>query len=375
MKWETVKLIDVCDFQGGTQPPKSSWSTEHKPGYVRMLQIRDFTQGKESFIEYVKDIKTLKKCNQEDILIGRYGASIGKILTGLSGAYNVALVKTVPTKRISRRYLYFYLLSDTFQNFIQNAGSRAAQAGFNKEELGTLNISLPPIDIQEQIANTLDKADALSRKDQELLTKYDELAKVIFYDMFGETNTNPKKIDSDILKNVCSFKGGKAWKNSELSSEGFPIIRISNLHKPNFKLWRTESTVDEKYLIKNGDLLFSWAGVQSSIDVYIYEDCDAMLNQHIYNLIPKNPQISRKFIYFNILLQLNKLRSNLGGGVGHFHMKKKDIEDIRILLPTLLEQEKFEKRLNLLQKQIHVLNQNIHNTLCLINTISDKAFS
>jgi type I restriction enzyme S subunit len=47
MKWEKVRLVDVCDFQGGTQPPKSEWSPKEKEGYIRMLQIRDFTQGKE----------------------------------------------------------------------------------------------------------------------------------------------------------------------------------------------------------------------------------------------------------------------------------------------------------------------------------------
>ena len=40
-----VKLTDVCDFQGGSQPPKDEWSFEEKEGYIRMLQIRDFTQS------------------------------------------------------------------------------------------------------------------------------------------------------------------------------------------------------------------------------------------------------------------------------------------------------------------------------------------
>ena len=34
--------------------------------------------------EYVKVTNSIKKCNEKDILIARYGASIGKILTGLS---------------------------------------------------------------------------------------------------------------------------------------------------------------------------------------------------------------------------------------------------------------------------------------------------
>ncbi len=41
-----MKLTDICDFQGGSQaPPKEEWSFDKQDGYVRMLQIRDFTQS------------------------------------------------------------------------------------------------------------------------------------------------------------------------------------------------------------------------------------------------------------------------------------------------------------------------------------------
>ena len=79
--WEYKKLIDVCDFQGGSQPPKSEWITHESEGYIRMLQIRDFTQSRKVNPEYVKLTKRTKCCLSDDILIGRYGASLGKILT------------------------------------------------------------------------------------------------------------------------------------------------------------------------------------------------------------------------------------------------------------------------------------------------------
>ena len=91
-----AKLCEVCNFQGGSQPPKDEWSLENKDGYVRMLQIRDFTQSERVTPEYIKVTNTTKICAESDILIARYGASIGKILTGLAGAYNVAIMRTIP---------------------------------------------------------------------------------------------------------------------------------------------------------------------------------------------------------------------------------------------------------------------------------------
>lgn len=67
-----IKLCDVCDFQGGSQPPKDEWSFTPKDGYVRMLQIRDFTQGERVIPEYIKLTNTTKICEADDILIARY---------------------------------------------------------------------------------------------------------------------------------------------------------------------------------------------------------------------------------------------------------------------------------------------------------------
>ena len=40
-------------------------------------------------------------------MIGRYGASVGQIHRGKSGAYNVALIKTIPnTEVIDKDFLY-----------------------------------------------------------------------------------------------------------------------------------------------------------------------------------------------------------------------------------------------------------------------------
>ena len=101
--WTYKKLGEVCDFEGGSQPPKSEWINHPQDGYVRMLQIRDFTKSRNAEIEYVKITKKLRICKSDDILIGRYGASVGKILTGLAGAYNVAIIKSIPDEEVIRK--------------------------------------------------------------------------------------------------------------------------------------------------------------------------------------------------------------------------------------------------------------------------------
>lgn len=218
-----VSLTDICDFQGGTQPPKDEWINQPAQGYVRMLQIRDFTQSDKNYIEYVKDTGKLKTCIEDDILIGRYGASIGKILTGLAGAYNVAIVKTIPDEKVvSKKYLYWYLNSQYFQRFISNVGSRAAQAGFNKNDLGAAQIPLVDKERQEEICEVLEKANKLISLRKQQLAKLDKLVKARFVEMFGDPYVNNKHYPLRKGESFFKLSNGKGVPEDKRLSNGVP---------------------------------------------------------------------------------------------------------------------------------------------------------
>lgn len=149
-KWPRRRLGDVCDFQGGTQPPKSTFKRLREPGYVRLIQIQDFKT--DDYAVYVSDDLQLNKCEESDVLIGRYGASVGRILRGKAGAYNVALVKTLPNKTvISKDFLFYVLQGAGFQSLIREVSARAAQAGFNKGDVGGLEIPVPSLSEQQRV--------------------------------------------------------------------------------------------------------------------------------------------------------------------------------------------------------------------------------
>ena len=177
--FEKVSLTSVCDFQGGSQPPKKDWVLEPKTGYIRMLQIRDFTQSEKNFVEYVRISNTIKTCQEDDILIGRYGASVGKILTGLAGAYNVAIIKSIPDKTVlDRIYLMQYFLSDYFQEYVIATGAgRGAQAGFNKDDLSRIDVLLPPMSLQQCFAEIVEQSDKSKFELQEAIVRIDNLIK------------------------------------------------------------------------------------------------------------------------------------------------------------------------------------------------------
>lgn len=155
-EWKTDLLGDICDFQGGSQPPKKEFLHEPREGYVRFIQIRDFKSDKN--ITYIPVSKKNRLCQEDDILIGRYGASVGQILRGLAGAYNVALMKTKPNKTIiSKGWLYAYLNSPLFQQPLMRASSRSAQNGFSKNDISSFEVPLPPLEEQKNLIARLDE--------------------------------------------------------------------------------------------------------------------------------------------------------------------------------------------------------------------------
>jgi type I restriction enzyme S subunit len=128
-----------------------------KPGYVRFLQIRDF--GSDKTITYIPESKKNRLCESSEILIGRYGASVGKILTGKAGAYNVALMKTIPDlQSLDLSWFYHFLVSDEFQNRLRNVADRSAQNGFSKDDICDFAVPLPPLPEQRRIVGILDEA-------------------------------------------------------------------------------------------------------------------------------------------------------------------------------------------------------------------------
>ena len=187
-RFPSCQLGDICDFQGGSQPPKSQFSYTPRDRYVRFLQIRDF--GSEKHVTYIPESKKNRLCSENDIMIGRYGASVGKILTGKAGAYNVALMKATPDSNLLKPdYLYFYLLSDSFQSRLATVAARSAQNGFIKEDIHRFPIPTPSLDEQRNLINQLrafsQETQCLTRLSERKLAALEELKRSLLHQAFN----------------------------------------------------------------------------------------------------------------------------------------------------------------------------------------------
>ena len=161
--WPVYKMSEVIDFKGGSQPPKDTFEYEEKEGYVRLVQIRDFRTDK--FKTYIPAHLARRRFEVDDVMIGRYGPPVFQILRGLSGSYNVALMKAVPKSGVTKDFVYRLLQLPTYQDaVISNSERTAGQSGVNLDLLNSLDVPLPPIDVQISMSQKIRKIECFLRE-------------------------------------------------------------------------------------------------------------------------------------------------------------------------------------------------------------------
>jgi type I restriction enzyme S subunit len=380
---EKVKLTDICDFQGGSQPPKEEWSFDEQEGYIRMLQIRDFTQGERVTPEYIKISNTTKMCEANDILIARYGASIGKILTGLAGAYNVAIMRTIPdTSRIKKLYLYYYLKSPYFQNAILNVGSRAAQAGFNKEDLSKLDIECPELIKQDKIIAVLEKLECIIEKRKIELSNLDDLIKARFVEMFGDPVKNPKGWEVVTIGDIVTEV---RYGTSKPAVEGgkYPYLRMNNLTADGHLDLNDLKYIDipddeiEKCVVRKGDVLFNRTNSIELVGKTVVFDLqeDMIIAGYIIR-VRLNKRLLPEILsqYMNLEALKDILRSMAKGAVNQANINAQELQSIKVYIPDMELQKQFIEMKNQVDKSKVAVQKALDETQILFDSLMQKYF-
>lgn len=350
--WQIKKLGEVCDFEGGSQPPKVNFIHEPRKGYVRFLQIRDF--GSDKHITYIPESKKNRYCAEDDILLGRYGASVGKILVNKKGAYNVAVMKTMPKHDVlDKKYFYFYLISDEFQKRLSKVAARSAQAGFSKDDIYDFPIITPPLPEQKRLAALLDELFEKLEKAKENAEKNLENANDIF---------------KSYLQNVFLNKGNN-WEEKRFDEvcvlqRGFDLpARLRG--KGAFPLVSSNGITDfiDKWKIKGPGVVTGRSGTIGN--VHIVKEDFWPLNTALY--IKDFHGNCEKFVYY-FLQQFDLKKYSSGAGVPT--LNRNNVHGETICFPkSILEQRSIVAKLDILSAESAKLESIYQQKLAYIDEL------
>jgi type I restriction enzyme, S subunit len=345
MKTNSLRIEDVCDFIGGSQPPKSDFIYEPREGYIRLIQTRDYKT--DAFITYIPTNSTQKFCDNKDIMIGRYGPPIFQICRGLSGAYNVALLKAKPKNNIDREYLFYFLKQDDVFKYVDKLSARTGgQTGVDLVSLNKYPIRLPEsIDEQKNLVAVLCAIDKKIELNKRINAELEAIAKTLYdywfvqFD-FPDTNGKPyktsggKMVYNPILKreipdgwsavslfDAMDVQYGFPFDTSKFidNPSGYAVARIRDVLENTISCYTTEE-VDRKFLLKPNDLLVAMDG---NFHVNFWSKSGVYLNQRTVRIREKtNSLISVFQSYFELSPYIKAREKNVSRTtVGHLSDK------------------------------------------------------
>ncbi|MCX2532938.1 restriction endonuclease subunit S [Plesiomonas shigelloides] len=223
---------------------------------------------------------------------------------------------------VHNRFLFYRLQEDNFMSIA--IASMSGAGGLKRvpaEVISNHSIAIPKLNEQTQIANFLDhetaKIDALIEKQQQLISLLQEKRQaVISHAVTKGLNPDVPMKDSGVewlgqvpehweikqLKHFGVIVGGFAFKSSDFTDEGYPVIKISNVSHLAID-WSDRSYLPESfvaehrdYIAPKGALVFAMTRpiISGGIKVFLMDDESLpLINQRVGFMKATDNEVSR----------------------------------------------------------------------------------
>lgn len=403
MSWKEVALIEIAAKKkypigdGDHGAIKPSQYQDFGIPYIRVADIDWNGEINEENMVYIsEEVNNLNPKSYlypGDIIISKTGATIGKVAI-IPERFRIANTTasigkvSIDTKIANTRYVFWAMKSSSFQTEMWKVSHKSAQPGFNVDDLKNFKIPLPPLATQKRIAEILDAADALRRKDQELLKKYDELAQAIFIDMFGDPVKNEKgwdvkTIDGLVKKGKHAIKRGPfggALKKEIFVKEGYLVYEQFHALNDDFSFGRYFIN-EEKYKeliafdVKPKDIIISCSGIYLGKLAIVPDYAKpGIINQALLKL-SLDESIYKNEFFVTVFSKENfkekYFASERGAAIPNFPPMSA-FKEFKFICPPIEIQEEYINKLSLIKKQVELSLSS--NSEILFNSLIQKAF-
>ena len=358
-EWEVKKLGDVLLFKNGKRP-----NIINEEGEIPVY-------GANGIMGYTNDYLVNYDTT---IIIGRVGAAgkvhlaRGKIWVSDNAIYAI-------NRNKSKAYLnfIFYLLS------YLNPGKFASKTThpiITQKSLENLKVPLPPLEEQKRIADILSIIDsgietvdrAVAKLEgmkrallNELLTGRirvrEENGKLTFYKEteFQDTEIGriPKDWKIERLGHLIDYvKGTKPKKlyDQKINENYLPYLTAEYMRGLEAPKWCNPEEDPNVIKVNSDDVIMIWDGSYAG---HVFTGFDGALASTMIKIIPKYNNLDKKFMYYYLTINFQRLRgTTIGTGVPHIN--KKIFKELYIPLPPLEEQKKIADVLLTVDKAVEL---------------------
>lgn len=270
MKWEKVKLGDICKSiaDGDHQAPKKQ---ESGIPFITISNIDsnnriDFTNCLYVSEEYYDAINDKRKASKDDILysvVGSFGVPV-LIKENLKFAFqrHIAILRP-DTEKIFPAFMYYCILARDFYLQADSVAIGSAQRTITLGALNNMQLSLPPLPVQQRIASILSAYDDLIENNQKQINLLEEAAQRLYKEWFVDLRF-PGHENVKIVDGVP--EGWKIKKIEELAdtmSGGTPTRSHEEYYSSGEILWLKTKELNDGFIFDTEEKITE-AGLKNS---------------------------------------------------------------------------------------------------------------
>jgi type I restriction enzyme S subunit len=354
--WKIEYISKVTDISIGKDLVKDAFSEfktkEHIYPVYSNSHLNFGLYGYYNFEEYVGESVTV---------VGRGDVGLAFKRNGAFGAIG-RLIILFPKNYLNNGYL-----TECINYHVKFHKESSAIPQLTGKQIGTYSIPIPPLPEQQKIVEILSTVDAKIEVIDQQITETQELKKGLMQRLltkgighteFKESTLGeiPESWEAVKIGDYMNLINGYAFKPKDWKTEGLPIIRIQNLNDNTAPFNYFDGTIDDKYYVNHGDLLFAWSGSKGiSFGARMWTREKAVLNQHIFN-VKLTEKINKDFAYYVLRNIQSKIENHAHGFKTSFvHVTKGDMNSVKFPLPPLDEQISITQRLITIDEKIEIL--------------------
>ncbi len=254
-------------------------------------------------------------------------------------------------------FVYYLAISPKIRRIaIQSMTGTSGRQRIQADLLGDVEIGIPSLEEQKSITKILSDFDSKIELLQKQNKTLEAIGQAIFKHWFidfefpneegkpykssgGEVVFNeelekeiPKGWEAKPLDQIANFLNGLALQKFPPEGDVFlPVIKIKELRQGiTEQSDKASPNIDKKYIINDGDVLFSWSG---TLMVVIWGEGKGALNQHLFKVTSDN--FEKWFYYYWIK---NHLRTFIGIAKDKTttmgHIKRHHLTVSKVLVPN-----------------------------------------
>ena len=401
--WKLVPLKEITSIIRGVSYPKEEAKLHPEENYVHILRGGNIQDGKIVFETddnvYVNSslVGEEQFVFKDDVVIVASTGSkkvIGKAATIEEDSRCIsfgAFLLLLRTNVIDKRFHSYFFQTQYYRNTISSLAGGININNIKKEHIENLQIPLPPLTEQKQIAEKLDKLFDQIETIKEASNKIPELLKnfrqqVLTYAVTGkliESTPEPRMLG----ELIDELKYGTS-KKADYDIEGFPVLRIPNINNgeidsSDLKYVPLDDKEYNQLALQEGDILV----IRSNGSLSIVGQC-AIVRKECENWVYAGYLIRIRCTlellpeYLNYIFQSYQVRkqivekSHSMSGVNNFSADK--IKQLEIAWYPVEVQKQIVDKLNSIFGKLNEIEKQ-YNTLCeklekLPQTLLCKAF-